>query len=274
MDKSIENTGIVFVGAGNLAVNLAKALCRKNFRIAQVYSRTAESASSLAEITGAGWTTDPHHITREAGLYIVAVSDAALPGLLPRIAGQNPGALLVHTAGSIPIDIWKDTAATRYGVFYPLQTFSRQRETDFAEIPIFIEANRPEDAGTLREIAGKLSGRVIETGSGQRKDIHLAAVFACNFTNHMYTLAADVLKRQNLPFDLLLPLIDETARKVHSLSPEEAQTGPAVRGDGNVMAAHLELLKDEPDKEKIYRMLSESIHTCPGAAKNNKNQKE
>lgn len=274
MDKGIENTGIVLVGAGNLAVNLAKALRRKNFRIIQVYSRTTESASSLAEITGAGWTTDSQHITREAGLYIVAVPDAVLPGLLPRIVARNPGALFVHTAGSIPVEIWKDTAATRYGVFYPLQTFSRQREADFAEIPVFIEANLPEDAGVLREIAGKLTGKVIETDSEQRKNIHLAAVFACNFTNHMYALAADVLKRQSLPFDVLLPLIDETARKVHALSPEDAQTGPAVRRDGNVMAAHLELLKDEPDKEKIYRMLSESIHACSEAAKNDKNQKE
>lgn len=274
MSKSIEDTGIALIGAGNLASNLAKALYGKNFRIVQVYSRTAGPASSLAGMVGATWTTDLQHITGEAGLYIVALKDAVLPGLLPAIAARNPDALFVHTAGSIPMDAWKDTAASRYGVFYPLQTFSRQREVDFAGIPVFTEANLPEDAGILNKIAERLSGNVLEVNSEQRKNIHLAAVFACNFTNHIYTLAADILRNRDLPFDILLPLIDETVRKAHDLSPESAQTGPAVRYDKNVMAGHLELLESEPDKANIYRILSESIHNYSEAVKNDKNLKE
>ncbi|WP_294628862.1 Rossmann-like and DUF2520 domain-containing protein [uncultured Bacteroides sp.] len=259
MNRSIEDTPIVFIGAGNLATNLAKALYRKGFRIVQIYSRTEASARALAEQVEAEYTTDLQKIAREAKLYIVALKDAAFAELLPQITEGKQNALLVHTAGSMPMNIWEGYAE-RYGVFYPMQTFSKQREIDFREIPIFIEAERQEDAVLLKAIAATLSESVYEATSEQRKSLHLAAVFICNFTNHMYAMAADLLEKYHLPFDVMLPLIDETARKVHKLTPHEAQTGPAVRYDENVINNHLAMLADLPGLQEIYKLMSKSIH--------------
>ena len=218
MKRSIEDTPVVFIGAGNLATNLAKALYYKGFRIVQVYSRTEESARALAEKVEADYTTDLQEISKDAKLYIVSLKDAAFVELLPQITEGKQKSLLVHTAGSIPMSVWEGHAE-RYGVFYPMQTFSKQREVDFQEVPFFIEAKRAEDTELLKAIASTLSEKVYEADSEQRKSLHLAAVFICNFTNHMYALAADLLEKYNLPFEVMLPLIDETARKVHSVAP-------------------------------------------------------
>lgn len=255
-----EHTPIVMVGAGNLATHLAKALYAKGFRIVQVYSRTLEAARMLARKVGASATDELSALVPDAALYIVALKDAALADRLPAIVSGRENAFWVHTAGSIPMDIWKGKVA-RYGVFYPMQTFSKRREVDFATIPIFIEACSEEGERFLSGIASVLSGKVFSATSTQRKSLHLAAVFACNFSNHMYALAAELLDKYGLPFDVMLPLIDETARKVHQLDPREAQTGPAVRYDRNVMDGHLGMLADEPVLGDIYRKLSESIHS-------------
>ena len=257
--RSIQDTPIVFIGAGNLATNLAKALYRKGFPIVQVYSRTEESARSLAAMVEADYTTRLEDISWDARLYIVSLKDAAFTELVPRIVAGKEGALMVHTAGSIPMNIWKGHTE-RYGVFYPMQTFSKHREVDFREVPFFIEAATPEDVTLLKAIAFTLSEKVYEITSEQRKSLHLAAVFVCNFTNHMYSLAAGLLEKYHLPFDVMLPLIDETARKVHELAPREAQTGPAVRYDQNVINDHVAMLGDYPDLQEIYQLLSKSIH--------------
>lgn len=259
MNRSIEDTPIVFVGAGNLATNLAKALYRKGFRIVQIFSRTEESARSLALQVEADYTTDLEELTGDAKLYIVSLKDAAFVELLPQIAEGKEHALLVHTAGSIPMSVWKGHTQ-RYGVFYPMQTFSKQREVKFDEIPFFIEAKTAEDVALLKAIAATLSDHVYEASSEQRKSLHLAAVFICNFTNHMYALAADLLEKYQLPFNVMLPLIDETARKVHELAPRDAQTGPAVRYDKNVIENHLAMLADLPALQEIYKLMSKSIH--------------
>lgn len=260
MRRSIEDTPIVFIGAGNLATNLAKALYRKGFRIVQVYSRTQESARALASEVEAEYTTCLEEVNPFARLYIVSLKDSAFTELLPDIvAGKQKDALLVHTAGSISMSVWEGHAA-HYGVFYPMQTFSKQREIDFREIPFFIEASTPGDVELLKAIAATLSERVYEATSEQRKSLHLAAVFTCNFTNHMYVLAAELLKKYNLPFDVMLPLIDETARKVHELEPKAAQTGPAIRYDENVINHHLSMLSDDPEMQEIYQLISRSIH--------------
>lgn len=259
MKRSIEDTPIVFIGAGNLATNLAKALYYKGFRIVQVYSRTEESARALAEKVEAEYTTDLQELSNEAKLYIVSLKDAAFVELLPQITAGKQGSLLVHTAGSIPMSVWEGHAE-RYGVFYPMQTFSKQREVKFQEVPFFIEAKSPEDTEFLKAIAATLSEKVYEASSEQRKSLHLAAVFICNFTNHMYSLAADLLEKYHLPFEVMLPLIDETARKVHELAPHAAQTGPAVRYDENVINNHLSMLADTPALQEIYKLMSKSIH--------------
>lgn len=263
MKRSIEDTSIVFVGAGNLATNLAKALYKKGFRIVQVYSRTEESAQALAQAVEAAYTTDLAAVTPDAELYIVSLKDAAFVQLLPEIVAGKGNALWVHTAGSIPMSVWEGRVE-RYGVFYPMQTFSKQRAVDFRQIPVFVESSSAEDTRMLKEIAAALSGRVYEATSEQRKSLHLAAVFTCNFTNHLYALAAELLKKYRLPFEVMLPLIDETARKVHELEPRLAQTGPAVRYDKNVIGDHLQMLSDEPEMQELYRLMSESIHRLNG----------
>ena len=259
MRRSIEDTSIVFIGAGNLATNLAKALYDNGFRIIQVYSRTEESARALAQVVEATYTTDLSSVVTDAQLYIVSLKDAAFVQLLPEIVARKENALWVHTAGSIPMDVWADKV-NRYGVLYPMQTFSKQRVVDFQHIPIFVESNSEADTRFLKAVASVLSKQVYEATSEQRKNLHLAAVFTCNFTNHMYALAADLLEKYNLPFDVMLPLIDETARKVHELTPHEAQTGPAVRYDENVISNHLAMLVDSPALQEIYKLMSKSIH--------------
>ena len=259
MKRSIEDTPIAIVGAGNLATNLTKAFYHKGFRIIQVYSRTEESARALAQTVESDYTTDFESFTKEAQLYIVALKDDAFLQVLPHLTNGREHALWVHTAGSLPMNVWGGYVP-RYGVFYPLQTFSKQREVDFANIPFFIESNSEADTQFLCEVGGTLSKKVYKVTSDQRKALHLAAVFACNFTNHMYALAAQLLEKYDLPFNTLLPLIDETARKVHELVPVEAQTGPAVRYDTNIIDNHLNMLSDTPAVQELYKLISEDIH--------------
>lgn len=250
---------IVLIGAGNLATNLGKALKSKGFHIVQVYSRTRESASKLATLLNADTTTSLEEVREDADLYIVSLSDSAFEKLVPEITkGKNKG-LFVHTAGSIPMSIWEGYT-DHGGVFYPMQTFSRSREVNFTRIPVFLEANDDRDLQILSYIASELSSKVHIISSEQRKVLHLSAVFACNFTNHMYALADHLLRKYDIPFDVMLPLIDETTQKAHQLSPKEAQTGPAIRYDKNVINKHLELLADEPAIQELYERISQSIY--------------
>jgi predicted short-subunit dehydrogenase-like oxidoreductase (DUF2520 family) len=250
---------MVFVGAGNLATHLAQAFYRNGYRILQIYSRTESSARTLAEKVEADYTTDLHKLpANDISLYVVSLTDSAFAELLPEMTAGREQALWVHTAGSLSMDVWKNRVK-RYGALYPLQTFSKQREIDFRNVPFFIEAAHKEDTAYLKTIAGSLSSKIYEADSEQRKYLHLAAVFACNFVNHLYALSADLLGKYNLPFELLLPLIDETAQKIHELPPEYAQTGPAVRYDKNIMDKHLSMLANQPELQKIYRLLSENI---------------
>ena len=251
---------IVFIGAGNLATHLAGALHAAGHVIRQVYSRTLESARLLADAVGASPVCRLEEVVTDASLYIVSLKDDAFLSLLPQLVQDREQALWVHTAGSIPMLVWEGHGLQHYGVFYPMQTFSKQRAVNFREIPVFLESHTEEDAATLHQLARSISDKVYKADSAQRKSLHLAAVFCCNFTNHMYALSAELLQRYGLPFDAMLPLIDETARKVHELSPREAQTGPAVRYDRNVINSHLDMLKAYPEWQQLYESISENIH--------------
>lgn len=249
---------VVLVGAGNLATNLAKALLRVDeCEILQVYSRTDESASALASIVGCEFTTDIYNIRCDADIYIFSVKDSVLERLANCVAERVHDKLFVHTAGSMPMDI---LPVARRGVFYPMQTFSKSREVDFKVIPTFIEAEQQDDLAILKQLADSVTGSVHVLSSADRKSLHVAAVFACNFANHCYRLSEKVLAKHGVPFSVMLPLIEETTRKLHELSPRDAQTGPAVRWDENVMLSHRQMLSDEPDMEQIYELLSKSIH--------------
>jgi len=255
----MEENKIVFIGAGNLATNLAKAFYDQHIKISQIYSQTENSARSLAEAVGSDYTTTLENIINDADIYIVALKDDVLGELMSRIISGKVNALMVHTSGSLPLDIWPDSVK-RKGSFYPLQTFSKQRKTDFRNIHTFIESNNSADLILLEKLARCVTDEVSELSSEKRRQIHLAAVFACNFSNHMYALAEKLLKQYDLPFSYMLPLIEETERKVHVLSPREAQTGPAVRYDEMIINKHLELLSHEPEMQQIYQLLSKSIH--------------
>lgn len=247
---------VAVIGAGNVATQLTTQLHRLSFQIVQVYSRTLESAKILAEKVEAIPITNISDIIDNADLYIFSVKDDIIEGLLPQLEANN--GLWLHTAGSIPMGIFKDYT-NNYGVLYPFQTFSKNREVDWHKIPLFIEASNEQSLDKLASIANKLSNSVTELTSTDRKYLHLTGVFACNFTNHMYTLSEAILKKINLPFEAILPLIDETVAKVHSLPPAQAQTGPAVRYDKNVINSHLELIED-PKIRELYKLLSEDIH--------------
>ncbi len=228
---------VVLIGRGRLATNLLPALQQAGHEVVSINSRTLEG------------------LPTEADVFVVAVKDSALKDVISQATKGREQQLFVHTAGSMPMSLFEGYTS-RYGVFYPMQTFSKERIVDFAEVPVFVEGECPQ----VRQLAESMSHRVYALSSEHRKYLHLAAVFACNFANHCYALSAELLEKHGLPFDVMLPLIDETARKVHGLHPLDAQTGPAVRYDENVIQMQSALLSDTPALQEIYDLLSLSIH--------------
>lgn len=250
---------IALIGAGNLATVLGHALYNAKHDIVQVYSRTMAAAKQLAERLNAVPTDDLETITNDADLYIIALKDSVLYEVIGKICPNRSEKLFVHTAGSMPIDVFRGRTE-RYGVLYPMQTFSKTRIVDFRNIPVFVEANSISTMQTIIGVAQSVSDNVQELSSTDRRYLHLAAVWACNYVNHCYDLAAEVLQKVGLPFDVMLPLTDETARKIHELSPREAQTGPAIRYDENIIGAQMQLMNDNPNARKIYELMAKSIH--------------
>jgi predicted short-subunit dehydrogenase-like oxidoreductase (DUF2520 family) len=228
---------VVLIGRGRLATNLLPALQQAGHEVSSINSRTLEN------------------LPEEADVFIIAVKDSALQEVICRATKGREQQLFVHTAGSMPMSLFEGYT-NRFGVFYPMQTFSKERLVSFADIPVFIEG----DNAVLRPLAESITHSVYELSSADRKYLHLSAVFACNFVNHCYALSAELLEKHGIPFSVMLPLIDETARKVHQLHPLEAQTGPAVRYDENVIQMQSSLLADSPLLQEIYNLLSVSIH--------------
>lgn len=250
---------VTLIGAGNLATQLGKSLKKTGVTISQVYSRTEESARTLGELLEAEWLTDIKALRDEADVYIFSVKDSALSELITEVCKGRGDKLFLHTAGSMPMSCFEGKAL-HYGVFYPMQTFSKSKDVNFERIPVFIEGNSIETENVIRSLANKLSQRVIRLSSADRKYLHLAAVWACNFTNYCYTVASDILSEHGIPFDVMLPLINETTEKIQNISPKEVQTGPAVRGDKNVMSQQLDLMSDRADLQELYKMLSKGIN--------------
>ncbi len=251
---------VVLIGAGNLATNIGVALLNAGHNILQVYSRTKVSADTLADMIGCSSVSSIEEVCNDADIYIVAVKDSVISDILPALcSGEKKDRVFVHTAGSIPMDVF-DGHAAHFGVLYPMQTFSKARIVDFNSIPCFIEGNDDIALTTVRALADSISEKIYNLSSDDRKYLHLSAVFACNFVNHCYDIASEILASHNIPFDVMLPLIDETAKKVHILTPREAQTGPAVRYDKNVINSQMNLLADNADFQKIYMQISNGIH--------------
>ncbi len=231
---------VVIIGRGRLATNLLPALRQAGHEVTSINSRTLEDLPLKADV------------------YIISVKDNALQEVIRQTTKGREEQLFVHTAGSMPMDVFKGYTS-RYGVLYPMQTFSKERQVNFSEVPLFLEASDAVTLATLRVLADSVCQHVYELSSEERKYLHLAAVFACNFANHCYALSAEALTHVHLPFDVMLPLIDETARKVHELHPLDAQTGPAVRYDENVIRMQSALIED-PLMREIYERMSQSIH--------------
>ena len=251
---------ITLIGAGNLATNLGYALRRAGHELVQIYSRTLESAQTLADALDVkDFTHSIDSINSCSDIYIVSINDKALADIASQLTKGKEDKLFVHTAGSMAMDTF---TCPHRGVFYPMQTFSKQRIVDFSNIPLFIEAAEEEDLRVLHRLADTMTNSVYEMSSEDRKYLHVAAVFCCNFVNHCSALSAKILEKHQIPFSVMLPLIDETTRKIHTIPPKQAQTGPAVRYDENVMSRHVTILREEGEERmaEIYQLLSESIH--------------
>jgi predicted short-subunit dehydrogenase-like oxidoreductase (DUF2520 family) len=254
MEKAIRD--IVIIGAGNVGTHLGRALSRAGFRICQVAGWREQAVKALASELDTGHTTEMQAVRKRCDLYIMALPDNIIEGILPVLGLTDE--LLVHTSGSLPLNILSPFSSNT-GVLYPLQTFSRKRDMDLQEVPFLIEACNPESEDLLLGLAGKLSHRVGLADSGQRQALHIAAVFACNFTNRMYDIARRILEEYGLDFSLLVPLIRETAKKATEIGPAGSQTGPAYRRDMKIIEKHLDILARHPGILEIYRDITNNI---------------
>lgn len=242
---------ITLIGSGNVAYHLAKMMMQNNLPISQIFGRNEVALKSISEEMKIPYSTQ---ILEEADLYIISVKDSAVEEISTLI--KNPNTLVVHTSGSLPMEILKGNY--RKGVFYPLQTFSKTKALDYTKIPFFIETENPNDEEILTEVAKKVSGKVSIANSERRKHLHLAAVFSCNFVNHLFTRAKEITDNQGIPFEYLIPLVEETIEKIRTIEPKLAQTGPAVRNDQKVMDIHRELIHSDEVLE-LYNTLNNSI---------------
>lgn len=250
---------IDIIGTGNLASVLAPALEHNGFVVNHVYGRDLGKASQLANRLYQAHATDELDFSNSTShVYIIAVSDDAVETVSRELVLPDE-AIVAHTSGSNPLSVLGYTAVNNIGVFYPLQTFSKSRKISFNDVPILIEGENSFTRNTLLKIGKKLSGTVQEASSKQRMMMHLAAVFASNFTNSMLVHANDIIQGAKLDFDLLAPLVAETMQKSFELGPLNAQTGPARRGDFDILEKHLEMLEGLPDKEAVYKLISQQI---------------
>lgn len=242
---------IVILGSGNVAYHLAKAFSEKGIFLAQIFGRNEEDLKGISDAFHIPYSTQVLH---PADFYIIAVSDDYVNEVSSKITFKN--CLVAHTSGSLPLDILEGNY--RKGSFYPLQTFSKSKNLNYSEIPFFVEAEDKDDLLFLENFAQKISPHVMISDFEKRKYIHLTAVFACNFVNHLFARAKEISDAQNIPFQYFIPLIQETIGKIKEVDPKLAQTGPAIRGDERVLKVHEDLLKDE-EHFKIYRTMNDSI---------------
>ncbi|MEM1319602.1 MAG: DUF2520 domain-containing protein [Bacteroidota bacterium] len=251
---------IILIGAGNVGYHLGARIRDCGLPLLQVYSRTAAKARALAQRSQTHYTTQLSRISPEGDLYILAVNDDSIGAVAEQLARRLPkGKLLVHTSGATP----SGAIAQHYpgaGILYPLQTFSLDRQPDFEQIPICIHAQQPVHLRLLETVGRRISPKVYPIDDEQRAILHVAAVFVNNFTNHLFSIGEDICLREELPFELLKPLIAETVAKIQEHRAAEMQTGPAARGDQATIARHLDYLSNEPALARLYQQLSQSIN--------------
>ncbi len=249
---------IVLVGSGRIAWHLGKRLKGKGLPIAQVVSRTAEHAQPLAAALSADWTDDWAQVRPDADWLLIAVRDDSIDDVAAALAPYAPDALATHTSGATPSTVLAPHFR-RHGVFYPLQSFSMERTPVWSKIPFCVDASDEQGLLFLKKTAKIIGNLVYRVNDEQRAQLHVAAVFANNFANHCFAIAEKILDAEDLPFEMLHPLMEETLAKALHDSPERMQTGPAVRGDTETMQRHLALLEKHPEWQELYARLSESI---------------
>lgn len=240
----------VIIGSGNVAYHLAKASIQNGISIDQIFGRNEKELQKISSELNISYSTEN---LQDADLYIICVSDNSVEDVSKIIAKKD--CLVAHTSGSLPKEIL--IGQYRKSSFYPLQTFSKTKNLDYKKIPFFIETENEEDQRILTDLASKISDNVMESNHEKRKYIHLTAVFACNFVNHLFARAKEISDAQEIPFDYFLPLINETVQKISEIEPKSAQTGPAVRNDKRILELHEQLLKDE--SLEIYKTMNHSI---------------
>jgi len=247
---------LVIIGSGNVATHLASAFQDAGLDILGIYSQTFKNSQILADKLNANAFESITDIPDTADAYLLAVTDSALIKIVSEMPIVN--GVLMHTSGSVGLDVFP-TRIIRSAVFYPLQTFTKGKSIDFSSVPILIESKNKIVLKQLENLGDKISKTVKSIDSKQRKQLHLAAVFASNFSNYMYHIAFNLLKENDLNFDLLKPLINETVEKLNSISPQEAQTGPAIRDDHKTINEHIDMLDNNPAYQHIYRLISDQI---------------
>ena len=242
---------IAIIGGGNVATHLAKAFSKtKEVSLIQMYARNIEQINHFKHDIS---ITNSLDLLMDADVYIIAIADDAIADVSLKIDKKN--SLIVHTSGSVSLKALKNNG--RKGVFYLLQSFSKNKKVNFDEIPLCLEAENDEDLNTLKKIAKAIGTKIYTINSVQRKRLHVAAVFVNNFTNYMYKIGNDICEKHDISFEILHPLIKETAKKITTLSPEKAQTGPAKRNDQKTISNHLELLTSA--QQEIYQLITKSI---------------
>lgn len=244
------------LGAGNVATHLARHFHAAGQRIDCIWSRNLQHARELARATDAAATSELGEVPGDSDFYLLAVPDSAIVSVARQL--KEASGIGMHAAGAVPLGVLGPLFG-RSGVIYPLQSISRDRNVSFSRVPILVEGSDQETRAHVRSLAESISGKVLDMDSDQRLVVHLAAVFANNFTNHMVAVARDILEEQGLDLTLLDPLLEETWDKIRSMGAHEAQTGPALRGDRETMEKHLQLLKDDPGWQKIYTFVSHNI---------------
>jgi predicted short-subunit dehydrogenase-like oxidoreductase (DUF2520 family) len=247
---------IALVGTGNVAWHLGHALSHNGISVIQVLGRNVLSSQELSDELQVKNSGLPKDLDPEADACLICISDDAIPQVLKKMKPGN--CFFMHTAGSLPMHVFSGFS-DNYGVLYPLQSLTKGRPVNFANIPLLIEANTQDNLLFIKKIADRISRRVVQADSEKRLFFHLAAVFANNFSNHMFALAEKLTLEHGLSFELLGPLIEETASRAKSVSPRKSQTGPALRGNLKILRKHLALLQDHPELQQLYRLISSSI---------------
>ena len=251
---------IIIIGAGNVGYHLGTSFHKNGIPVVQVFSRKKTKAKKLSDKIGCAYTTSVSKLEKDADIYIIAVKDDAIEIVAKSLQkiGIEKG-IVTHTSGSVATSILSPYFEN-YGSFYPLQTFSIKKAVDFKKIPICIDGGSNQTVRKLKQLAKKISSNIHEVNDEKRAMLHVAAVFVCNFVNHIYQIGDELCTTNNLPFDILKPLIDETASKVQTIDPEKAQTGPAIRGDKKTIKKQMKYLQQFPEFKKVYSLLTKSIN--------------